>query len=54
MEGNYINKYTMKLNELYRQPECNVHEVVTEGILCGSIQGEHSGYSPDDDNESYF
>ena len=44
----------MNFNELYKQPQCDVHEVVPEGILCASISGEHAGYASDDDNESYF
>jgi len=44
----------MKLKQLYQQPECLVVEAVSEGILCNFITGEHAGYLPDEDNESYF
>ena len=44
----------MNRKQFYLQPECLVVEVVSEGILCNSITGEHAGYLPDEDTESYF
>ena len=44
----------MNQKQLYLQPECHIVEAVPEGILCNSITGEHAGYLPDEDTESYF